>query len=170
MIAEKKEGCCSPKTLIFTPIITFVFAAMSYYYFQYNYSRFAKVDFNEWILYTQDSLFLPLQNRYKMIFYSSNIEEQLQYIHSLKGDSKEGVLALDFHQNRSFVSDEHKIYVTSGINTILLYAFHFKVSRLPAEIIVERKQDKFFQVSALRQISSGEIKLAIHESQNNYDK
>lgn len=162
MIIKKTGGCCSPKVLLFTPLLAAFFAAISYYYFQYSYSRFVKVDFDEWVLYTQDSLFVPHYKHYQFVFYSSNVEEQRQYIKHLMDSATEPVLALDIHQDRSLESKGDKVYATSGINTILLYLSHFKIVQLPAVVLVEKRKEEgnvFFQASLLKTISSGEMKL-----------
>ncbi|MDE7172766.1 MAG: hypothetical protein K2N70_00280 [Helicobacter sp.] len=161
MAIEQKSGCCSPKTLVAAPMIGVLIAAFAYYYYENSYARFVKVDFNDWALYTQTSLFEPTEDRYLLVFYSSNIDEQARFVRHLprfSHDKEAKILAIDLAQNKDLPSSDI-VYATAGINTLLRYIHHFKVRQLPTIVAVQRKKNgqAFYQSAPLTEIGSAEM-------------
>ena len=136
-------------------------AAFAYYYYENSYARFVKVDFNDWALYTQTSLFEPTEERYLLVFYSSNIAEQAQFVQHVprfSHDKEAKILAIDLAQNKEALSADI-VYATAGINTLLRYIHHFKIRQLPTIVAVQRKKNgqAFYQSAPLVEISSAEM-------------
>ncbi|MDE7195821.1 MAG: hypothetical protein K2N69_02235 [Helicobacter sp.] len=161
MAIEQKSGCCSPRTLVAAPMIGVLIAAFAYYYYENSYARFVKVDFNDWALYTQTSLFEPTEERYLLVFYSSNIAEQAQFVQHVprfSHDKEAKILAIDLAQNKEALSADI-VYATAGINTLLHYIHHFKIRQLPTIVAVQRKKNgqAFYQSAPLVEISSAEM-------------
>lgn len=162
MAMEQKSGCCSPKTLVAAPMIGVLIAAFAYYYYESSYARFVKVDFNDWTLYTQTSLFEPTEERYLLVFYSSNIDEQARFVQHLphfSHDKATKILAIDLAQNKDMASSAQIVYATAGINTLLRYIHHFKIHQLPTIVAVQRKKNgqAFYQSAPSMEISSAEM-------------
>ncbi|MDE7448293.1 MAG: hypothetical protein K2M51_04530, partial [Helicobacter sp.] len=130
-------------------------------YYENSYARFVKVDFNDWALYTQTSLFEPTEERYLLVFYSSNIAEQAQFVQHVprfSHDKEAKILAIDLAQNKEALSADI-VYATAGINTLLRYIHHFKIRQLPTIVAVQRKKNgqAFYQSAPLVEISSAEM-------------
>lgn len=162
MVVEQKSGCCSPKTLVAAPMIGVLIAAFAYYYYDSSYARFVKINFTDWALYTQTSLFAPTESQYLLVFYSSNVSEQAQFVQYLPDFSSlptAKVVAIDLAQNKDLPSNDAVIYATAGINTLLRYVHHFKVQQLPTIVAVERQKNgqAFYQSAPLVAISSAEM-------------
>ncbi|RAX57783.1 hypothetical protein CCZ01_04875 [Helicobacter monodelphidis] len=169
----KKHGeCNSPRPAfgIITPFLAALFCAAAYFYFQFSYSRLVKVDFNEWVLYTSEGLFTPQSDRYVIIFYSSNVQEQLRFVQNLEIIEKDPIIAIDFYQNRELPSQNGRIYATSSANTILNYLLRFKVTQLPTLVSIEREKgvgQQFKQRYPSRMVSNAEMEIQNQKIEKN---
>ena len=103
----------------------------------------------------------PTEERYLLVFYSSNIAEQAQFVQHVprfSHDKEAKILAIDLAQNKEALSADI-VYATAGINTLLRYIHHFKIRQLPTIVAVQRKKNgqAFYQSAPLVEISSAEM-------------
>lgn len=159
LFEQKTGGCCSARTLVAAPVVGVIIAALAYYYYDSHYTRFVKVNFDDWVLYTNNALFAPKDERYLLVFYSSNVPEQEQFLKALPRSVDAVIVAIDFAQNRDLVSTSDIIYVTSGINTLLHYTQHFRIRHVPTivEVYKQKNTHAFYQSAPLQEISSSDM-------------
>lgn len=146
------------RTSRFSVISTFLavfFTACAYFYFQYNYTRFATVNFEDWVLYERGEIFIPKSDRYALYFYSSQVKGHKELLERVEEVSQRPVVAIDIHQSPDSSLKDGVIYASTGINTILKYVHRFKVVELPAVVEIERERPMLYRQSAkLRVIPS----------------
>lgn len=131
--------CCASRISIFSIFFAVFFSACAYFYFQYSYTKFTKVRFDEWVLYQGEEIFAPLSDSYTLYFYSSHIKEQKEFIKSMTIPAQKPVLAIDVYQYHGESTQDHLLFVSAGIDTILKYVNRFKITELPALVDIERE-------------------------------
>lgn len=145
MVSQSRRGPFSRHFLIGSFLAAFlVVATISYN--NYRFARYKFVDFDEFILYQKESIFIPTHDIYTVVFYSSNITEHTQKLLALSAQYP--ILAIDFAQKREFNSTDKIIFTTAGINTLLKLSRRFNVTELPSLFIIKRvKKNQFKQES-----------------------
>lgn len=108
--------------------------AAAFGYFNYTYSKYKFINFKEWILYTQTSMFVPDDERLVVLIYSSHAMQNGGF-EELRGKSK--VLAIDLYQARR-PSTANVIYATAGTNTLLKIIHRFHIRSVPSYFFIRR--------------------------------
>ena len=124
--------------LMFYMFASFFGAAMiagSYAYYNYKFSQFNFIDFEKIIFYTKQDIFIPNEEKYLVLFYSSK-KTTLKKINE-KVTSKYKILAIDFHQKRE-QSNDNMVFLTAGIDKILKLVHKFKIYNLPSLVTFKR--------------------------------
>ena len=74
------KGCCPKLPIAFI----IIFAVGAFIYYQYSFTSTAKIDFSKDSFYVVVengvSLFAPENSRYKIFFYSSFVQEHLDFL------------------------------------------------------------------------------------------
>lgn len=130
------KGCCPKLPIAFI----IVFAVGAFLYYQYSFTSTAKIDFSKDSFYVVVengvSLFAPDNSRYKICFYSSFVQEHLEFLEKNVGAIP--LLAVDFYQQRNFSTQNIKeIRIASALMLQLIHTFNIKA--LPQCYVI--KQD-----------------------------
>lgn len=109
--------------------------AATYAYFNYKFSKFHFIDFEQQLYYTANDVFVPQDEKYTVIVYSSKKDDPVQLVRRVKVHDR--FLALDLAGGRP-VSDGEMIFITSGINTLLPFINRFNIFTVPVVFDIER--------------------------------
>lgn len=110
--------------------------ASAYAYFNFKFSEYRFIDFNKYTFYTQKNIFIPDQQTYVLLLYSSHSKTQLEKVKDLKVDYP--ILAIDIHQKR-FPSTDKLIYTTTGINSVINIIQKFNVYNTPSLLFINKQ-------------------------------
>lgn len=82
---------------------------------------------------------MPTSDSYTLYFYNSHIKEQQEFIKGMEIPAQKPVLAIDVYQYHGESTQDHLLFVSAGIDTILKYVNRFKIMELPALVDIERE-------------------------------
>jgi hypothetical protein len=141
---DKKASLLSG-TYIFGSFFGAFMVASAYAYFNFKFSEYRFIDFNNYTFYTKKDIFIPKENIYVLLMYSSHSSGQIDKIKDLK--VKYPIIALDIHQKR-FESNDRVIYVTTGINSIINIIQKFNFYNTPTLLFIERQKGLVYKQSS----------------------
>lgn len=124
--------------------------AAAFFYFQWNYTKFKTIDFEESVFYGKDYIFLPQKDEYLVLLYNSKISDAFVLAREIPNDAKIPIIAIDFYQNTAQIPKDSVIPISAGMNTLLKFANSFKITSLPVYFEIKRKSvNKFSQNSKI---------------------
>jgi len=150
-VARRGGGIFSVGTLL----ASFFGAAMiaaAFAYFNYKFSEYKFIDFDQWVFYTQKEIFTPSAERYIVLFFSSKSPNTLEHIKNSK--SSYPIIAIDYYQQR-IASDVNVTFLRSGTNTMLKFIQRFNIYKSPSVFIIKKSKEKLYkQDSMIRELDT----------------
>jgi len=119
--------------------------AGAFAYYNYKFSQFKFINFDEFVLYEKNSIFHPQSNEYLFIIYSSKDGISLKKLQQIESDSP--IILLDYYQkisNRT-IGDLNVTEVKTGTNTFLKIVQRFNIYELPTLFYIKRENDKLYK-------------------------
>ncbi len=121
---------------------------IAFAYFNYKFSQYNFIDFNETLFYTKSEIFTPKEEEYLIIIFSSNMQDYKEIEKKYYKDRK--ILAIDLYQKR-FESSENVIYLSAGMNTLLKFIQKFNIYEVPSVFLIEKnKKSNYKQKSMIK--------------------
>jgi len=123
--------------------------AGAFAYFNYRFSEYKFIDFSRWIYYQKSDIFIPNDNKYTVVIYSSNmqnIDNILQKVNKLNP-----IIAVDLYQKKRGKANG-VMYITSGMNTLLKLIQRFNIYEVPSAFRIKKfkkllyKQDSMIEI------------------------
>jgi len=152
-VAKKGAGLFS----IATVLGSFFGAAMiagAFAYFNYKFAEYKFINFTEWTFYQKNDIFMPKDDRYIVLFYSSKMPNVVEKIK--KANSEYKILAIDYYQ-QNFPSTKNVIFMRSGTNTTLKFIQRFNIYDAPSVFIIKKSKDALYkQDSMIRKLKKYE--------------
>ena len=152
-MAKRKGG----KSLfsLSTLLASFFGAAMiagAFAYFNYKFSEYKFIDFKEWSFYEKSDIFMPKENRYIVIFYSSRNKGSMEKLANL--DFNNPIIAIDYY-NQIHKNSKNTIFLRSGTNTSLKFIQRFNIYEVPSMFFIKRIKDTLYkQDSMIRKLDN----------------
>ncbi len=141
-------------------LASFFGAAMiagAFAYFNYKFAEYKFINFSEWVFYQKSDLFVPTEERYIVLFYSSNMQEHLTMLQEAR--SEYPILAIDYYQ-QAFDSDGQTTYLKAGTNTLLSFIQRFNIYHVPSVFIIKKvKETLYKQDSMIRKLDTNKLNL-----------
>jgi len=126
--------------------------ALAFAYFNYKFSEYKFVNFNEWIFYEEKKVFLPDAPYYIVIFYSSNVPGTTEKLAKLK--TKYPVIAIDYYQ-KAPPSMSNIRFLKAGTNTNLKLIQRFNIYHTPTIFTIKKIKDTLYkQDSMIRELDT----------------
>jgi len=145
MIKRRGKGVLS-LTYVFASFFGAAMIAGAYAYFNYKFSQYNFLDFNQYVFYEKKDLFNPTSEEYVVVVFSSNINST-DKIKSFYKDTD--ILAIDLYQKR-FLSDDNVTFISGGMNTLLKFIQRFNIYEVPSAFLIKRvKNGNYKQDSAI---------------------
>ncbi len=122
--------------------------AGAFAYFNYRFSEYKFIDFGRWIYYQKSDIFVPNNDKYTVVIYSSNmqdIDKILQKVNKINP-----IIAIDLYQKKRGKKGGI-IYITSGMNTLLKLIQRFNIYEVPSAFRIKKfkkllyKQDSMIE-------------------------
>ncbi len=125
--------------------------AGAFAYYNYKFSQYNFVNFEEMVFYQKADIFTPKKDEYIVLVYSSHKDDVGKLLAKIKYDKS--ILAIDFYQQNRPKASENIIYVSSDINTLLGFVQRFNIYKLPCGFRIKKHNNKLYkQYSPVKQI------------------
>ena len=138
-----------------TILASFFGAAMiagAFAYFNYKFSEYKFIDFSQWVFYETSDLFVPDEERYLVVFFSSRSPGTAEKIAA--AHSAYPILAIDYYQ-QSFPSTQRVHFLRAGTNTVLSFVQRFNIYRAPSVFIIRKSKEMLYkQDSMIRELDT----------------
>ncbi|AQW85396.1 hypothetical protein BB381_04955 [Campylobacter pinnipediorum subsp. caledonicus] len=145
---KTNRGNLFPLTYVFASFFGAAMIAGVFAYNNYRFSQYKFIDFSELLFYEQGDIFVPKNDEYMLVVYSSNQSNFEKFENNLNIKT----IAIDIMQkkreNKSNIS-----YISSDINTILKLLNTFNITSIPSSVkIVHQKNQIYKQDSKINKI------------------
>lgn len=144
-MARRGSGLFSVSTLL-ASFFGAGMIAIAFAYFNYKFQEYKFIDFSKWLVYEQGKIFVPDEERYLLVFYSSKQSGNVENINKLHPTYK--ILAIDYYQ-QDFQSSENVTFVRSGTNTILKIIQRFNIYKAPSVFIIKKVKDGLYKQDSI---------------------
>jgi hypothetical protein len=146
-VAKRKGG----KSLfsLSTLLASFFGAAMiagAFAYFNYKFSEYKFIDFKEWSFYEKSDIFMPKEDRYIVIFYSSRNKGSMEKLAQL--DLNNPIIAIDYY-NRIHKNSKNTTFLRSGTNTSLKFIQRFNIYEVPSMFFIKRIKETLYKQDSM---------------------
>ena len=135
-------------TLLFASFFGAAMIATAFAYFNFKFSEYKFINFNDWILYEKKALFSPKAPYYTLLFYNSKTQSPKKI---LTGKQKYPILAIDFSQNK-FDNDNNITYLTAPTNILLSIIQRFNIYEVPSVLIIKQFKESLYKQDSMIQI------------------
>ena len=152
-MAKRKGG----KSLfsLSTLLASFFGAAMiagAFAYFNYKFSEYKFIDFKEWPFYEKSDIFMPTEEKYIVVFYSSRNKGSMEKLARLNLNNH--IIAIDYY-NKIRQNSQNTTFVRSGTNTSLKFIQRFNIYEVPSIFFIKRiKETLYKQDSMIRKLDN----------------
>ncbi len=130
---------------IATIFASFFGAAMiagAFAYYNYKFSKFKFIDFNQFTFYTSNDVFKPQDDSYIVVFFSSKDKKSLENIKKLKLNNQ--VLAIDYY-NKNIQSYRDILFLRSGTNTTIKFIQRFNIYDVPVMFLIKKVSKNLYK-------------------------
>ena len=138
-----------------TLLASFFGAAMiagAFAYFNYKFSEYKFINFDEWTFYEKSAIFSPKADKYVVVFYSSK-ETNTQKLLS-QTNLNIPILAIDYY-NKSYANSKNTIFLRSGTKTSLSFIQRFNIYESPSIFFIKKHKDSIYkQDSMIRKLDN----------------
>jgi len=144
-VKRKTKSLFSLSTLL----ASFFGAAMiagAYAYFNYKFAEYKFIDFDKWTFYEKKTIFIPHDDEYIVLFYSSKMQNAYKVLHDINASLP--ILAVDFYQ-QTFPSTSKIHYVRAGTNTLLKVIQRFNIYEVPSIFIIKRTHKTLYKQDSM---------------------
>ncbi|MBL0708373.1 MAG: hypothetical protein JJW00_04930 [Sulfurimonas sp.] len=126
--------------------------AAAFAYYNYKFSEYKFIDFNELVFYEQKAIFKPNAEKYIVVFYSSRATNTAQLLANT--DLNFPILAIDYY-NESFKNSKSTTFLRSGTKNSLLFIQRFNIYESPSIFFIKRSKDTLYkQDSMIRKLDN----------------
>jgi hypothetical protein len=138
-----------------TLLASFFGAAMiagAFAYFNYKFSEYKFIDFKEWVFYEKSDIFIPTQDRYVVVFYSSKEKDTMDLLSKTK--LKLPILAIDYY-NEVKKNSAGTIFLRSGTKNSLSFIQRFNIYESPSIFFIKKSKESIYkQDSMIRKLDN----------------
>ena len=133
-------------TTIFASFFGAALIAGAFAYYNYKFSQFKFINFQEFHFYTSSDIFQPQQDKYIVIFFSSKEPDAAKKIASL--DLKTKILAIDYYNN-NIKSTKNVVFLRGGTNTSLKFIQRFNIYDEPALFFIKKVNKNLYKQDSM---------------------
>jgi len=133
-------------TTIFASFFGAALIAGAFAYFNYKFSKYKFIDFNQFIFYEANDIFKPQKERYIVIFFSSKEPDAAKKIASLHLNTP--VLAIDYYNNK-IQKRNNTLFLRSGTNTSLKFIQRFNIYDEPSMFVIKRVHETLYKQDSM---------------------
>ena len=126
--------------------------AAAFAYFNYKFSEYKFIDFKEWVFYEKSDVFIPTEERYIVVFYSSKEKSTMEKL--AKTNLNIPILAIDYY-NQVRPNTPATTFIRSGTKTSLSFIQRFNIYESPSIFFIKKHKDSIYkQDSMIRKLDN----------------
>ena len=126
--------------------------AGAFAYFNFKFSEYKFIDFGDWIFYEKSDIFVPKEQKYIVVFYSSreaNTQNQLA-----NTDLNIPIIAIDYY-NQVRENTQTTTFLRSGTKNSLNFIQRFNIYESPSIFFIKKTKDTLYkQDSMIRKLDN----------------
>ena len=116
--------------------------AASFAYFNYKFSTYKFIDFNQMVFFSKRDVFKPVKEEYMVLVYHSKGVGYDEIAKSIS--TKAPILAVDLYQNR-FLDKNNTSFVTSEMNVLLKFIQRFNIYEVPSAFFIKKVNGNLYK-------------------------
>lgn len=124
--------------------------ASAFAYYNYKFSEYKFIDFDEWVFYKKSDIFKPTREKYTILVYSSNMGDVNKTL--TKITKKNQILAIDLFQKNRAGTIGNVTYMSAGMNTLLPFVQRFNIYEIPSAFRIKKVKKRYKQDSLIEVI------------------
>jgi len=126
--------------------------AGAFAYYNYKFSEYKFIDFKKLIFYEKSAIFVPLEEKYIVVFYSSKDTNTLNLLKKTK--LKLPILAIDYY-NKSIKNSKGVTFLRSGTKNSLKFIQRFNIYNSPSIFFIKKTKEYIYkQDSMIRKLDN----------------
>ncbi|MFT5659653.1 MAG: hypothetical protein ACI9TV_000275 [Sulfurimonas sp.] len=126
--------------------------AAAFAYFNYKFSEYKFIDFEEWTFYEKSDVFIPNQEKYIVIFYSSKETGTMEKLAKINLNLP--ILAIDYY-NKVRENTPNTTFLRSGTKNSLSFIQRFNIYESPSIFFIKKSKDTLYkQDSMIRKLDN----------------
>jgi len=138
-----------------TLLASFFGAAMiaaAFAYFNYKFSEYKFINFNEWIFYEKNDVFIPNAKKYIVVFYSSKEKGTMEKL--AKTNLNLPILAIDYY-NKVRNNTQTTTFLRSSTKNSLNFIQRFNIYESPSIFFIKKHKESLYkQDSMIRKLDN----------------
>jgi hypothetical protein len=126
--------------------------AAAFAYFNFKFSEYKFIDFKEWTFYEKRDIFVPKEQKYIVVFYSSReADTQEKLAHT---DLNIPIIAIDYY-NTVRENSPTTTFLRSGTKNSLNFIQRFNIYESPSIFFIKKTKDTLYkQDSMIRKLDN----------------
>ena len=132
-----------------TLLASFFGAAMiaaAFAYFNYKFSEYKFINFHDWTFYEKSDVFVPTQDNYIVVFYSSQEKGTMDLLANTNLNLP--ILAIDYY-NKVRENSSNTIFLRSGTTTSLSFIQRFNIYESPSIFFIKKHKDNLYKQDSM---------------------
>ena len=126
--------------------------AAAFAYFNYKFSEYKFIDFKEWVFYEKNDIFIPSEEKYIVVFYSSKEKNTMEKLGKINLNLP--ILAIDYY-NQVQKNTAHTTFLRSGTKNSLSFIQRFNIYESPSIFFIKKAKDTLYkQDSMIRKLDN----------------
>ena len=126
--------------------------ASAFAYFNYKFSEYKFINFNDFPFYEKSNIFQPKAKKYIVVFYSSRKKDVMNELARLNLNLP--ILAIDYY-NKVRKNSKQTTFLRSGTTTSLKFIQRFNIYTSPSIFFIKRVKDSLYkQDSMIRKLDN----------------
>ena len=138
-----------------TLLASFFGAAMiagAFAYFNYKFAEYKFIDFKKWVFYEKNDIFIPKEEKYIVVFYSSKENDTMEKLAQI--DLNLHILAIDYY-NQTHINSKKTTFLRSGTKISLNFIQRFNIYESPSIFFIKKYKDSIYkQDSMIRKLDN----------------
>ena len=126
--------------------------AAAFAYFNYKFSEYKFINFNEWTFYEKSDVFTPTADKYIVIFYSSKEKGTMDKLAHTNLNLP--ILAIDYYNNVR-KNTQTTTFLRSSTKNSLSFIQRFNIYESPSIFFIKKHKESLYkQDSMIRQLDN----------------
>jgi len=126
--------------------------AIAFAYFNYKFSEYQFIDFKKWTFYEKSDVFIPKEDKYIVIFYSSRDKNTQELL--AKVNLNIPIIAIDYY-NTVIENSKTTTFLRSGTKNSLSFIQRFNIYESPSIFFIKKSKDTLYkQDSMIRKLDN----------------
>ncbi|MGB3962045.1 MAG: hypothetical protein WBK95_07390 [Sulfurimonas sp.] len=123
-----------------------VMIAAAFAYFNYKFSEYKFIDFKEWIFYEKSDIFIPKDEKYIVVFYSSKESGTMQQLADIELPFP--LLAIDYY-NEVRENSQNTTFLRSGTKNSLNFIQRFNIYESPSIFFIKKSKETLYKQDSM---------------------